>query len=460
MPSSSLSSTLSDPATPSNLFMGGESYVLTFAEEFSDTAGLYWQGFGSGGTWATSFSPHLQDSRTIAANNELQYYADPDMTALPAAFTTEGGATTLRATPLTTAQKAAAGGLGYSSGLLSTQMTFGLTTGYVEIRADIPDEQGLWSAFWLLPTDGDWSAEVDVFEFLGQSPGTLHTNVWSNGVSDAQAVEAPGAGDGFHTYGLLWEADALSWYYDGDVVRQQAVSLTEEMFLVLNLAVGGWAGDPDASTDFSDGLTVDYVHVYEREASATRNPALDPDSTRPGDRITGTDAAEVLDGSRWGDAIGGGRGNDTVYGDNGDDTLSGEGGQDELFGHAGADSLSGGADADKLIGGRGSDTLKGGTGNDHLWGGNYKADGAADAFIFVKGGGIDYVHDFEPGVDRLVLAGLAATAETVTAGFQDEGWALRINLAPSGGLSTDAIYLVGRTAADVTAEDFGFPLLA
>ncbi|NUB14994.1 poly(beta-D-mannuronate) C5 epimerase, partial [Azospirillum brasilense] len=66
----------------------------------------------------------------------------------------------------------------------------------------------------------------------------------------------------------------------------------------------------------------------------------------PGQSLTGTSAADILEG------------------DGGPDTISGGGGNDTLRGFAGNDSLSGGDGDDTLDGGTGNDTLTGGLGND------------------------------------------------------------------------------------------------
>ncbi|MCZ0963735.1 family 16 glycosylhydrolase [Paracoccus benzoatiresistens] len=438
----------------STIVINGEIYVPTFADEFDTEEASFWRGYGSGGTWATSFSPHLEDTRTISRNGELQYYADPDMTHLPAAFTWGGGSLSIAASPLGVEQRAHAGGSGYSSGLLTTEMSFSVATGYIEIRADVPDEVGLWSAFWLLPVDDDWSAEIDVFEFPGENTSILHTNIWSDGQPDSLSIAVEDAGDGFHTYGLLWTADSIAWYYDGALVREEHVALTEEMYLILNLAVGGWAGDPDATTDFSDRLTVDYIRVYEREASTTRNPSLSEQPSSPDLGEIGSDAGDLMDGSRWADLIAAGDGNDTIYGDAGDDRLFGEAGDDQVFGHAGMDHLSGEGGKDKLIGGVDSDVLVGGGATDHLWGGNYRKDGSSDLFVFGRGCGVDYIHDFEPGLDRIDIASLPLTPENLLAGMKDEGWAVRVNLGPGPDLTPDAIYLVGLSSQDISRHDF------
>lgn len=442
--------TSADDAT--RIFIDDDAYILTFGDEFSKPL-QFWQGYGSGGTWATSFSPHLEDKRYIRENRELQFYADPDMTTLPAAFTATGGSLAINATPLSAAAQVETGGLGFGSGLISTEMTFSLTHGYVEVRADVPDQVGFWSAFWLLPSEGGWSAEIDVFEFLGEDTGLMHTNVWKDGTPDSAGILVKGASEGFHTYGLLWEADSIAWYYDGMLVREEAMALSEEMYLILNLAVGGWAKDPDATTNFADPLRIDYVRAFELESSSSRNPAV-TDGTSARERPVGTSASEIIDGTRWADFATAGAGNDTLYGDGGDDLLFGEVGDDQIFGHAGHDQLYGGAGRDKLIGGMGSDVLEGGAGADHLWGGSYKADNVADTFVFIKGCGTDYIHDFEPDLDTIAIFGHPLTYDKVVADMKDEEWALKLCL--DGKQSSDAVYLVGVTMHQLSPHDFEF----
>lgn len=77
----------------------------------------------------------------------------------------------------------------------------------------------------------------------------------------------------------------------------------------------------------------------------------------------------VVIGSRFGDNLIGSDGDDTLYGMEGRDTLIGNAGNDLLFGGSRADSLSGGEGDDMLRGGTGNDTLLGGAGNDWLRGG-------------------------------------------------------------------------------------------
>ncbi|WP_269845855.1 calcium-binding protein [Paracoccus yeei] len=71
------------------------------------------------------------------------------------------------------------------------------------------------------------------------------------------------------------------------------------------------------------------------------------------DNLSGTAAANQMDG------LGG---NDTLFGLGGNDRLYGGAGNDQLLGGAGNDSLYGGIDNDYLIGGAGADYLDGGAG--------------------------------------------------------------------------------------------------
>jgi glycerophosphoryl diester phosphodiesterase len=102
------------------------------------------------------------------------------------------------------------------------------------------------------------------------------------------------------------------------------------------------------------------------------------------DKLTGDNAANVLDGSA---------GNDTIKGGAGDDTLAGSAGNDNVDGGSGDDSVSGGIGNDVLKGGSGNDLVDGGEGNDVI-------DAGSGDDIVTAGAGNDTV-DAGSGVDRI-----------------------------------------------------------
>lgn len=93
-------------------------------------------------------------------------------------------------------------------------------------------------------------------------------------------------GSEFHDFALLWEPGLLRWYMDGrpfyeerrwfsagpdGVKKPYPAPFNHEMYLILNLAVGGsWVGYPDETTDFAHAaFEVDYVRVYQKTRSST-----------------------------------------------------------------------------------------------------------------------------------------------------------------------------------------------
>lgn len=443
-------------SVPTSQMINGQEYVLTFNDEFNDMEDNFWDGMGSDGVWSTSFSPHLDDTRYLADNNEKQYYVDasfdeetPDLVS---PFTETGGNLEIQATPLTAQQKQQADGQTYSSGLLTSEMSFKAKSGYIEMHADIPAQTGFWTAFWLLPADGDWTSEIDVFEVLGHNGETVHTNIWVEGVADELAINDTGAGDGFHTYGLMWDDTGTKWYIDGVLVRESSVTVTEEMFLATGLAVEGWAGATDETTDFNDTFKIDYIRVYELESDNDRNEAI-MDGQFASQKLH-SKADDVMFGSRWTDYLTGDGDANKMYGKKGDDILDGAGGSDELFGQTGDDVLSGGSGNDKLIGGKGEDKLIAGSGTDHLWGGKWKEDGSEDVFVFDTDSDKNFIHDFEVGVDKIDLSATSMSWDTLLDVFQDHGWASKIGLQAVGGDYGDMIYLVGIATSDLREDDF------
>jgi beta-glucanase (GH16 family) len=364
-------------------------YVLTFADEFNESTFSAWTGYGSNGRWATSIRPTEDDSRTISSNNELQYYVDPDMDEFENPFSLNDGALSINASRLDVNQSALADELAYSSGNISTQQSFKFEGGYVEIRAKVPGETGMWSALWLqTEVEGGTPKEIDILEVLGSDPTMAFQDSHGNDTDVSYTTDID-TSDDFHTYAVLWEEDTITWLIDGNVVRSEENFVHEEMFLTINLAIGGWAQDPNLSTDFNQGLEVDYVRIYQPVEDVTEDQHLQVgENYQSFDAFIGTTDSDVMLGSRWADDMTGSigddvissragddhlnadAGNDTVYGGAGNDIIEGGDGQDSLYGGTGNDTLQGNSENDFIYGEQGNDLLEGGTGVDHLYGGS------------------------------------------------------------------------------------------
>jgi len=169
----------------------------------------------------------------------------------------------------------------------------------------IPRGQGLWPAFWMLgnnigsvgwPTSG----EIDIMENIGREPSTVHGTIHGPGYSGGGGIGAgftlPGGqafADGFHTFAVDWEPNAITWSVDGvQYSRKTPADLNgnrwvfdHPFFIIMNVAVGGlFPGNPDASTVFPQTLTVDYVRVYAFTSGTgtTTAPPTTPPTNRTG----------------------------------------------------------------------------------------------------------------------------------------------------------------------------------
>lgn len=177
----------------------------------------------------------------------------------------------------------------FSSARLRTRGMLDFRYGRVEARIKVPKGQGLWTAFWMLPTNspyGGWAAsgEIDVMESINQMTsayGTIHYGSnWPNNVSNGGALGGTDLSLAFHTYAMEWTPDTIRWFVDG----QQFHSVTSSTWyssaasgnprapfdtpfhLLLNLAVGGnWPGSPNGSTVFPADMQIDWVRVYRVE---------------------------------------------------------------------------------------------------------------------------------------------------------------------------------------------------
>jgi Ca2+-binding RTX toxin-like protein len=436
--------------TPNNFQVSIDPWKLkpTFAEEFNSLS-VQNQSAG-GGVWATSYAwgPYAGlAAHTIPGEQEV--YVDPQFAGSGTTplglnpFSVASGVLTITPSLIPDALKSSLWNHDYSSGLLSTQGTFAQQYGYFEMRADLPDAPGAFPAFWLLPADGSFTSETDIVEYINE-PNTVHETVHAG--PDGEHWHATSfrtyVGDiatGYHTFGLLWTAQTLTWYVDRVQVAQMATpaEMNRPMYMLVNYAVGGvWAGATSAAT--LPGMAIDYIHAFSLDAAPLASATQ---GTSGADTLAGTTAADVLTGGPGNDLYVVGAGDTVVEeADAGTDTInvafsytlpdnvenltltgsaatSGTGNAlDNLItGNAAPNTLTGGDGADTLIGGAGLDRLVGGAGND-----TYVLAGDADVVVEAAGQGVDTVTSTASYVLGANVENLTLTGTGAAGGFGNE----------------------------------------
>ncbi|WLR41773.1 family 16 glycosylhydrolase [Bacillus carboniphilus] len=245
-----------------------------------------------------------EDGNGVAAgwgNQEHQYYTDSSENV-----TVKDGELLLTAKEEQVSDQF--GTYQYTSGKLVTNDIFSKKYGKFEARMKLPEGQGLWPAFWMMPDDdvyGEWasSGEIDIMEAGGSHSdkigGTIHYGEnWPNNLATGADYEFPEGQSitDYHVYSIEWEPGEIRWYVDGNLYQtlnnwysqgeHQADNYSypapfdQEFYMILNLAVGGWYdGDPDGNTEFPAQVAVDYVRVYEltgRDYREVTEPEFEP----------------------------------------------------------------------------------------------------------------------------------------------------------------------------------------
>jgi len=206
-------------------------------------------------------------------NNELQYY-------------TQENATVADGVLRITAKKESIGGKAYTSARLRTAhmpLSGEFKHGRFEARIKVPGGKGMWSAFWMLPTDASegWpmSGEIDIMEVTGAKKhdllGTIHYGEASpNNKHKGTTIKHQGEGwsDDFHVYAVEWTPDKITWFVNerhyasitrDDLESREFWSFEDnEYHLLLNLAIGGNLGGMVDENSLPQEMLVDYVRVY------------------------------------------------------------------------------------------------------------------------------------------------------------------------------------------------------
>ena len=241
--------------------------TMTFADEFNTLSLVS----DTGGTWDSNYWWGKPNGTTLTNNGEQQWYIDHTYAATQSIkpWVVQDGVLNITAQNAAPEIQSQIDGYQYTSGMLTTHESFSQQYGYFEVSAKLPDGQGLWPAFWLLPQDGGWPPEIDVMEQLGHDMTTYytaaHTQSSGSHTSQGAAIPTPDLSASFHTYGVNWQPDNLTYYFDGQEVWKTATpsDMDSPMYLLVNLAVGGyWPGSPNPDPNFSETMQVDYIRAY------------------------------------------------------------------------------------------------------------------------------------------------------------------------------------------------------
>jgi beta-glucanase (GH16 family) len=197
----------------------------------------------------------------------------------------------------------------------STPYKFSFLYGYVETRIKIVNVSGFFGAFWMLPCKKNYTYEweIDILEVLGTEDQTMfQTYHYCEGLPLDQSRDAswtPNQGlnnngdapvldysTGYHTFGLDWQPDHLTFYIDGIAsgtfptpgANNSNIANTPGYILIQQMVENNWCRSwdllvPDTSTS-RDTFHIDYVRVWQGDSGpgVEAAPAL---AAGPGARV-------------------------------------------------------------------------------------------------------------------------------------------------------------------------------
>ena len=174
----------------------------------------------------------------------------------------------------------------YTAASITTQGTFELTYGRVEVRAKLPRGRGMWPAIWMLGSNiasVGWPkcGEIDILEAVGHEPdkvfATVHWFGAEKGKHASFGGNLPGQkpSEDFHLYAVEWFAGRMDFYYDETryftypiekAGKDDKNPFHKPHYLLMNLAIGGgWGGQKGIDDSiFPQQYVIDYVRIYKK----------------------------------------------------------------------------------------------------------------------------------------------------------------------------------------------------
>ena len=181
----------------------------------------------------------------------------------------------------------------FISGRIESKGKFDFKYGRAEARIKLPDNVGVWPAFWLLGYD-KWpdTGEVDIMEYVGEKDWigvALHGPGYSGETPLVNKFFFPEGVDvtDWHTYAVEWGEDEVLFYIDDHLLYRVTRPMVEfygdwrfdnNKYLIVNFAMGGiypfktngiekpYVGIPQATVDAVKRgeveMLVDWVRVH------------------------------------------------------------------------------------------------------------------------------------------------------------------------------------------------------
>ena len=180
-------------------------------------------------------------------------------------------------------------GEGYRAGGVNTKGLFPITFGLVEVyaRVPLPHPTGILPAIWMYPQKQIypvWPAggEIDIMEHIKQEDRiyqTIHTYY----TYELKIKDNPKSGmtpkcdvTKWHLYGVKWTPDEIVFYIDREKIfsypnlhltdeaekMQWPFTKDSEFYLILNMGLGGWAGEID-DMNLPAQMEIDWVKISE-----------------------------------------------------------------------------------------------------------------------------------------------------------------------------------------------------
>ncbi len=192
----------------------------------------------------------------------------------------------------------------YYGGRITSQKTMRYKYGYLEMSAVLPHGTDFWVALWACGDAGQATAdqynmypEIDVVECFGNSAmyyanchswptifgeqaGLQHTSLDDTHANEKkyQCPDSKLLTEQFHTYGMMWTPDAMTFVCDGDDYftytfrddNEDKNTFNQEMYLIISMALGFESSSMsinDATAEDwanTNKYIVDWVNIYQK----------------------------------------------------------------------------------------------------------------------------------------------------------------------------------------------------